>query len=248
VTDEHYSYRVYADPSMAERFDAMRFSGPIGTLVAETQEAVVADFLGPVDGRTVLDVGTGTGRAALSLARRGARVTGVDASAEMLRVAKERAAASGLSLTFDVGDAHRLGFPDRSFASAVSLRVLMHTPDWRVCLRELCRVADDRVVFDYPAACSAAAVQSAGRRVLALFGRRVEAYRVLQAGDVRHVMEACGFRIEREHRQFVLPIALHKAIGSRRATIAVEKVLEAVGLLRFLGSPVTVLAVRCERS
>jgi len=248
VTDEHYSYRVYADPSMAERFDAMRFSGPIGTLLADTQEGVVADFLGPVDGRAILDVGTGTGRAALSLARRGARVTGVDASAEMLRVAKERAAASGLALTFDVGDAHRLGFPDRSFAAAVSLRVLMHTPDWRVCLRELCRVADDRVVFDYPAACSAAAIQAAGRRVLAVFGRPVEAYRVLRAREVTHAVEACGFRIEREHRQFVLPIALHKAIGSRRGTIAVEKALAAVGLLRLVGSPVTVLAVRCERS
>jgi ubiquinone/menaquinone biosynthesis C-methylase UbiE len=248
VTDEHYSYRVYADPSMAERFDAMRFSGPIGTLVADTQDEVVADFLGPVEGRAILDVGTGTGRAALSLARRGARVTGVDASAEMLRVARERAAASGLLLTFDVGDAHRLGFSGRSFAAAVSLRVLMHTPDWRVCLRELCRVADDRVVFDYPAACSAAALHAAGRRVLAVFGRPVEAYRVLRRREVRHAVEACGFRIEREHRQFVLPIALHKAIGSRRGTIAVEKALRAVGLLRLLGSPVTVLAVRCERS
>jgi len=248
VTDEHYSYSVYADPSMAERFDAMRFSGPIGTLLADTQEEVVADFLGPVEGRAILDVGTGTGRAALSLARRGARVTGVDASAEMLRVARERAAASGLLLTFDVGDAHRLGFSGRSFAAAVSLRVLMHTPDWRVCLREMCRVADDRVVFDYPAACSAAALHAAGRRVLAVFGRPVEAYRVLRRREVRHAVEACGFRIEREHRQFVLPIALHKAIGSRRGTIAVEKALRAVGLLRLLGSPVTVLAVRCERS
>jgi hypothetical protein len=90
-------------------------------------------------------------------------------------------------------------------------------------------------------------VQSAGRRALAAFGRRVEAYRVLRAREVTHAVEACGFRIEREHRQFVLPIALHKAIGSRRGTIAVEKALAAVGFLRLVGSPVTVLAVRCER-
>jgi ubiquinone/menaquinone biosynthesis C-methylase UbiE len=247
VTDEHYSYRVYADPSMAQQFDAMRFSGPIGTLLADTQEAVVADFLGPVEGRAILDVGTGTGRAALSLARRGAQVTGVDASPEMLRVATERAAASGLRLSFGLGDAHALAFPDRSFAAAVSLRVLMHTPDWRVCLRELCRVAGERVVFDYPAACSAAAMQAAARRVMAAFGRPVEAYRVLRAREVRRAVEACGFRVEREHRQFVLPIALHKAVGSRRGTIAVEQALAAAGLLRLLGSPVTVLAVRCER-
>ena len=247
MTEDHYSYRVYADPAMADRFDAMRFSGPIGTLLAETQDAVVADFLGPLAGRTVVDVGTGTGRAALGLARRGAQVTGVDASAEMLRVAKAHAAESGLSAAFDVGDAHALPYPDRSFAAAVSLRVLMHTPGWRVCLRELCRVADDRVVFDYPALLSAAALQAAGRRVLAALGRPVEAYRVLRRREVNRVIESCGFRVAREHRQFVLPIALHKAVGSRRATTAVERWLAAAGLLRLLGSPVTVVAIRCER-
>jgi hypothetical protein len=53
----HYSYRVYADPAMAERFDAMRFSGPIGRLIAETQERQIAAFLAPVAGRRILDVG-----------------------------------------------------------------------------------------------------------------------------------------------------------------------------------------------
>jgi SAM-dependent methyltransferase len=247
VSDEHYSYRLYADPAMADRFDAMRFSGPIGTLLAESQEQVIASFLGTIEGRTVLDVGTGTGRAALGLARRGARVTGVDASAEMLRVAKSRAVGAGLAATFEMGDAHRLAYGDRVFHVAVSLRVLMHTPGWRQCLSELCRVADERVVFDYPAAFSAAALQAFGRRVAAAAGRPVEAYRVLTSSDVRRAVADAGFRIERVHKQFVLPIALHKALGSRGFTVAVEKALAAVGLLRLLGSPVTVVAVRCAR-
>jgi ubiquinone/menaquinone biosynthesis C-methylase UbiE len=247
MSDEHYSYRLYADPEMAGRFDAMRFSGPIGTLLAEAQDEVIASFLGPLDGRAVLDVGTGTGRAAIGLARRGARVTGIDASAEMLRVARERAAAGGVDVTFDVGDAHRLTFADRAFHAAVSLRVLMHTPDWKQCLAELCRVADDRVVFDYPAALSAAALQACSRRLLAAAGRNVEAYRVMSSSDVRRTLDGAGFRVERVHRQFVLPIALHKAIGSRAFTVRVEQALAAVGLLRLLGSPVTVVAVRCAR-
>jgi len=247
VSDEHYSYRLYADPAMADRFDAMRFSGPIGTLLAESQEQVIASFLGTIEGRTVIDVGTGTGRAALGLARRGARVTGVDASAEMLRVARSRAAGAGLAATFEMGDAHRLAYGDRVFHAAVSLRVLMHTPGWRQCLSELCRVADDRVVFDYPAACSAAALQAFGRRVAAAAGRPVEAYRVLTWSDVKRAVEDAGFRVERVHKQFVLPIALQKALGSRRFTVAVERALAAVGLLRLLGSPVTVVAVRCAR-
>jgi SAM-dependent methyltransferase len=247
VSDDHYSYRLYAERSMADRFDAMRFSGPIGTLLAESQERVITSFLGPIDGRSIVDVGTGTGRAAIGLARRGARVTGVDASPEMLRVARDRAAAERLDVTFDVGDAHRLVYSDRAFDCAVSLRVLMHTPDWRQCLAELCRVADDRVVVDYPAALSAAALQAGWRRVQAALGRPVEAYRVLRGSDVRRTLERAGFRVERCHRQFVLPVALHKAVGSRGLTVGVERALAAVGLLRLFGSPVTVVAVRCAR-
>jgi ubiquinone/menaquinone biosynthesis C-methylase UbiE len=168
---------------MAERFDTMRFSGPIGRLIADTQEQQIAAFLAPVAGRRILDVGTGTGRAAIALAKRGAIVTGVDASAEMLEVAERRAReALGSSgggetgqVTFARGDAHHLDFPDRSFDSVVCLRVLMHTPDWRASLRELCRVASSRVVFDYPSLYSAAALQAHVRRVTHTVNPAVEA-------------------------------------------------------------------------
>ena len=144
---DHYSYSVYADPAMAERFHGLRFSGPIGRLLADTQEQVIARFLEPVKGRVVLDVGTGTGRAAIALAHRGARVTAVDASAEMLAVARRRADQAGVAVAFAREDVHRLPFADRAFSAVVCLRVLMHTPDWTRSLAELCRVAEERVVF-----------------------------------------------------------------------------------------------------
>jgi 2-polyprenyl-3-methyl-5-hydroxy-6-metoxy-1,4-benzoquinol methylase len=43
---------------------------------------VLANMIGRIKDRSVLDVGTGTGRAALILARGGARVTAVDASVQ----------------------------------------------------------------------------------------------------------------------------------------------------------------------
>jgi ubiquinone/menaquinone biosynthesis C-methylase UbiE len=242
---DHYSYAVYADPAMAERFDAMRFGGPIGRLIAETQERQIAAFLSPVEGRRILDVGTGTGRAAIALAKRGAFVTGVDASAEMLDVARRRARDAGADVTFVRGDAHALEFPDRSFDAVVCLRVLMHTPDWRASLRELCRVSRARVVFDYPSLRSAAALQAAARRVAHVVRPSIEAYRVFSAAAVASVLRAQGFEVAREHRQFVLPIALHKRLNSEAFTRQVEGVMERAGLMRLFGSPVTVLAERC---
>ncbi|MGH8638341.1 MAG: class I SAM-dependent methyltransferase [Burkholderiales bacterium] len=241
---DHYSYSAYADPRMAETFESARFSGPIGRMLAETQEQVIASFLAPLGGRTVLDVGTGTGRAAIALARRGAVVTGLDASAEMLAVAERRAGEQCAPVTFVTGDAHALAFPPRSFDAVVCLRVLMHTPDWRRSLGELCRVARHRLVVDYPALSSAAALQAASRHVAHRFGASVEAYRVFSDRAFRQALEQNGFRILDSHRQFVLPIALHKAVGSARATSAIERALGTMGLRWMFGSPVTIVAER----
>jgi ubiquinone/menaquinone biosynthesis C-methylase UbiE len=236
---------MYADSAMAEAFDTLRFGGPIGRLLAESQERVIASFLSPVKDRTVLDVGTGTGRAAIALAARGAAVTGVDASAEMLAVAERRASTRGVDVTFARGEAQGLAFPSQSFDAVICLRVLMHTPDWRTSIGEICRVARGQVVLDYPAMGSAATIQAATRSVAHTFGARVEAYRVFSDRAVRATLEANGFRIREVHRQFVLPIVLHKMINSAAATTRIEAVLSRLGLTYVLGSPVTIVAERC---
>jgi ubiquinone/menaquinone biosynthesis C-methylase UbiE len=240
----HYSYAHYASRDVAEGFDALRFGGPIGRYLLEAQQHLLLEAVDPPAGRAILDVGTGTGRAALALAAAGASVTGVDASREMLDVARARATESGLSAQFEVADAHALPFADRSVDVAICLRLLMHVPDWRLCVGELCRVARWRVIVDFPARASFAALESAARRRAAASGRVAEPYRVLAEREVRERLEAGGFHLLAVHRQFVLPIALHKKVGSRALTTAVEGGLGALGLRRLFGSPVTMVAER----
>ena len=67
---KHYSYEAYADPNMAASFDAKRFGGPIGQLLLDDQERVLFEFLGNISNQRILDLATGTGRAALALAKR----------------------------------------------------------------------------------------------------------------------------------------------------------------------------------
>jgi 2-polyprenyl-3-methyl-5-hydroxy-6-metoxy-1,4-benzoquinol methylase len=245
---EHYSYTYYADPTTASRFDERRFGGPIGELVAADQAAVLTGYVGPLAGRSILDVGTGTGRAALLLAHGGGRVTGIDASEQMLAVARQRAAQENLAIEFRDGDAHEIPFPDRAFDVVISLRVLMHTPDWRRVIAELCRTSRERVVFDYPSARSAALLQSMGRAALHRLGAPTEPYRVFADTAIDRALADADFRVVARHRQFVLPIAVHKAIGSRSFTDASERLLKRAGLLALAGSPVTLLAERCARS
>jgi SAM-dependent methyltransferase len=242
----HYSYTVYNDPATARTFDRRRFGGPIGELIAAEQGRVLANFVGRIKDRRILDVGTGTGRAALLMARGGARVTAVDASDEMLAIARRHGEEEHLAVRFLVGDVHRLEFGDRDFDVVISLRVLMHAADWRQSVAELCRVADRLVIIDYPSAVSFAAVQAVARRVTHALGARTEPYRVLSHTAIARELARSRFRVRSVHRQFVLPIALHKAIGSRRLTLLSRKVSERLGLLRLLGTPVTLVAERCE--
>jgi len=249
MTKEHYSYAHYADPATARTFDDKRFGGPIGSLLAGAQAKTLADFVGRIQHRRILDVGTGTGRAALLFARGGARVTAIDASEQMLQVARSRAAAEGVgSIRFQLGDAHHLDFPDRSFDVVCCLRVLMHTPRWSAVLSELCRVADQLVIVDYPSATSVASLESVTRRVLYASGVKTEPYRVFRSGTIADAFDRNGFRIRSVHRQFVLPIVFHKAIGSRRFTERAEDLLDRMGLLRRFGSPVSLVAERCASS
>ena len=250
MTDDrdHYSYTFYADLATAQAFDDRRFGGPIGAIVAGTQAHVLTNFVGRIQDRRILDVGTGTGRAALLFARGGAKVTGVDASEQMLSVARQHAAEQGVSVRFLLGDAHNLEFHNRSFDVALSLRVLMHTPDWRRCVAELCRVADQLVIVDYPSATSVALIGSLVRRGAHALGARTEPYRVFSHRSIVDAFTRNGFRVQSVHRQFVLPIAFHKAIGSRRFTDRVERALARVGLHRLFGSPVTIVAERCASS
>ncbi|MQA31925.1 MAG: methyltransferase domain-containing protein, partial [Luteitalea sp.] len=182
--------------------------------------------------------------AALLLAGAGAIVTGVDASEPMLAIARERAARAGAAVTFLQRDAHDLKFADHDFEIVVCLRVLMHTPRWRRCVAELCRVSNRLVIIDYPSARSAALAQSWVRRITYRFGARNEPYRVFSERELSDAIQAAGFHVVSVHRQFVLPIALHKAIGSPRFTRTAEALLRRLRLTALFGSPVTLLAER----
>jgi ubiquinone/menaquinone biosynthesis C-methylase UbiE len=74
-----------------------------------------------VDGLDILDLGAGTGRLTLLLAPRARSIRAFDASAEMLRVCRERLIASGLSnWQVDVADHRQLPVQDRSADLVVS--------------------------------------------------------------------------------------------------------------------------------
>jgi SAM-dependent methyltransferase len=91
-------------------------------------------------GERVVDVGCGTGNAALLAAALGARVIGVDPASRLLEVAREDAAARGLDAEFAVGDAAELPLDDGSADLVVSVFGVIFAPDPAAAVAELARV------------------------------------------------------------------------------------------------------------
>ena len=115
---------VSAEPDpLAARVRATWTSGDFGR-IARAYELGAAQFitrLGLEAGERVLDVGTGTGNAAIPAARTGALVTAVDIAPNLVTQAKARAVAEGLSVRTDIGDAEALPYADDEFDTVVSM-------------------------------------------------------------------------------------------------------------------------------
>ncbi|HET7483662.1 MAG TPA: class I SAM-dependent methyltransferase [Actinomycetota bacterium] len=95
-----------------------------------------------------LEVAVGTGLN-LPLYRDDVRLTGIDLTAEMIEIARERAGALGRDVTLQVGDAHSLAFPDASFDSVVCTYSLCNIPDPARAVGEMKRVLrpDGRLIL-----------------------------------------------------------------------------------------------------
>lgn len=104
----------------------------------------LVEYAQPAPGMSVLDLASGTGEPAISLASRvgePGHVAALDLSAGLLEIAAKRAEARGLTnFSTHQGDAHSLPFPDNSFDLATSRFGVMFFDDPCGALRELRRV------------------------------------------------------------------------------------------------------------
>ena len=132
-------------PSIEQIKASMRSSWMAGDfgVVAKTISAEADAFIDRLhipSGAHVLDIATGTGNVAIPAARAGAIVTGVDIAPNLLVQARERAAAEGLNLQFDEGDAEALPYPDASFDIVVTMFGAMFAPRPELVAAEIARV------------------------------------------------------------------------------------------------------------
>src|SRR5436190_3727081 len=94
----------------------------------------------PRAGQRVLDVACGTGVVAVTAARLGARVSGLDLTPELLERARENARIAGVDIEWHQGDVEQLPFADRTYDMVLSQFGHMFAPRPDVAIAEMLRV------------------------------------------------------------------------------------------------------------
>lgn len=122
----------------AADYDAMDFTAVNAAFADDCLKAV-----GSV--KTLLDVGTGTARIPIELAKRNStvQILGVDLSEEMLILGRRNVAEAGFAdrITLFHVDAKVMPFEDGTFDAVVSNSIVHHIPDPTHCFKEIVRLA-----------------------------------------------------------------------------------------------------------
>jgi demethylmenaquinone methyltransferase/2-methoxy-6-polyprenyl-1,4-benzoquinol methylase len=127
--------------AIADRYDHMNRVMTMGRDQRWREQAAEVARLRPGD--SALDVATGTGDLAFILAARvepGGRVTGIDFTPEMLRLARLKAASRGLPVVFREGDAENLRYDTGSFDAVTCAFGVRNFENRQAGINEMARV------------------------------------------------------------------------------------------------------------
>lgn len=126
-----YYEKQSASADMAEHFHRLR------DLLLSAMNGRVADR--PL---RVADIGCGAGAFSAVMAKAGCIVESIDINEALVRIGGERAKEVGLPITFHIGSAESLPWPDASFDIVAMPELLEHVPGWRACIAEAARILE----------------------------------------------------------------------------------------------------------
>lgn len=191
-------------------YDFLRFKSPGGALIDKLEKNIVKKFVVPIKGKKVLDVGTGTGRFAIELAKLGSKVIACDLSEKMLEIGRKKAKKDKVNVKFEKGDVENLPYKNNMFDVVVGIRIVMHLVDYKKGLKEMKRVVKrgGYVIFNIPNKLSVWAKLNKLFRIKKKVIKKIHpeySPRSFSYIEIEYLLNKIGLRIVEKRGLFFLP-------------------------------------------
>jgi hypothetical protein len=229
----------FADVETSSEGYASRFSGKIGEWLIARQSELVLSFLKGLRLTTVLDVAGGHGQLVHPLRSLGLKVTVLGSTFECRHRIEPLMQDGGCS--FAAGPLTKLAYADDSYDLVTCIRFLSHIDAWQTVVHEMCRVAKDYVLVDYPPLVSFNFLSPLLFPLKRTLEGNTRTFTVFRHREIDDVFRECGFSCVARSGEFFLPMGLHRTLKRPALSQALERAAAHLGGQRWFGSPVIAL-------
>lgn len=213
-----------------------RFTGEIGKYFLDTQSGITLKLLTSENVKTILDVGGGHAQLAVPLVKNGysVTVTGSDTSCRN-RLNKFLIKDE---FTFIECNLLNLPFENNSFDAVIAFRLLTHEKNWKILVREMCRVSKNVIIIDYPDKRSFNILYEIMFKLKRKYEKNTRTYYSFTRNEIKNEFIKNGYNLFKFVPQFFFPMVLHRAIKVVAVSKTLETIAGLIGLKHLFGSPI----------
>lgn len=115
--------------SVSTRYDEIYYEqGLMQKLMKKRLDEIIAK-VEPKKGESILEIGPGSGAYTLALLQKGAKVTAIDISEDMIKVCKKKVEDRGFKVEFHQGNILNIPIRDETMDKAIAIGIMTHLPE-----------------------------------------------------------------------------------------------------------------------
>jgi len=213
-----------------------RFSGKVGKYFLNVQEKITLNLLKNENVKTILDVGGGHAQLAVPLVKNGYDVTvtgsNISCRTRLDKFLKEN------EFQFKECNFLNLPFNDNSFDAVICFRLLTHEKNWKILVREMCRVSKSVIIVDYPDIRSFNIFYKILFNFKKQFEKNTRTFRSFSRSELKKEFSDNKFSKFIFKPQYFLPMVIHRFLKQEILSKIGEVFFKAIGLQYLFGTPV----------